>query len=615
MNGGPYCSGTGSSMRLFCRCLLLAVLLAGIIGPGGCKRTSPSRSEENVLYGAMGAKIRALDPGDISDTVSSSVAAQIFECLYEYHYLNRPYELQPMLAESMPEISADGLTYTIKIRKGVQFADDECFPEGRGRALTAHDFIYAWKRIANIKYVSGNWWIFEGRIVGLDDWRKYTDTCDSAADVDYSRPVEGLQTPDDHTLVIRLSKPWPQMIYLLAHLPTAAVAKEAVDYYGDRIINHPVGTGPFTLKTWNRGSYIELVRNPNYREDFYPSEGEPGDRAKGLLDDAGRRLPLVDRIVSVVVEEDPPRWFLFMSGKIDISGIPKDNFSEAISGRGVLDERMKNLNIRLTTFRDPSTYWIAFNMEDPVLGKNKPLRQALSCAVNREKFIDMFTNGRGELASGFMPPIMKTYDPNISKIPGTAYNQARARELVAEAEKIHGGRLPRLVLAIPGTDTVARQEGGMMKEWFQTVGLDVDIDYMDWPIYQSKMKTKSLQMFMSGWVADYPDGENFLQLFYSRNMSPGPNNFNYSNPEFDKLYEQLAIMSESPERDELYRKAERIAVEDCPAIFIMHGVAYVLQHDWVHNYKPGIFNYGTAKFRRIDAEKRTSYQQLLRTQK
>ena len=141
-----------------------------------------------------------------------------------------------------------------------------------------------------------------------------------------------------------------------------------MDYYGDRIINHPVGTGPFVLKTWNRGSYIELVRNPNYRDDYYPSEGEADDRANGLLDDAGRRLPLADRIVSVVVEEDPPRWFLFMRGKIDISGIPKDNFSEAISGRGVLDERMRKLNISLTTFRDPSTYWIAFNMEDPVLG-------------------------------------------------------------------------------------------------------------------------------------------------------------------------------------------------------------------------------------------------------
>jgi oligopeptide transport system substrate-binding protein len=599
----------------YTRFLLTAAFLASVAISAGCRRTSPAASDEVVVYGAMGAKVRALDPGDVSDTSSSSVAAQIFECLYEYHYLKRPYELQPMLAESMPTVSPDGLVYTIGLKKGVRFADDACFAGGKGRELTAHDLVYAWKRIANIKYLSSNWWIFEGRIVGLDDFRKYTETCELAADVDYSRPVEGLQTPDDYTLIIRLTKPWPQMIYLLAHLPTAAIAKEAVDYYGDRIINHPVGTGPFVLSKWNRGSYMELVRNPNYRDEFYPSEGEPGDFENGMLADAGKKLPLVDRIVSVVVEEDPPRWFLFMRGKIDISGIPKDNFSEAISGHGVLDERMKRLGISLTTFRDPSTYWIAFNMEDPILGKNKPLRQALSCAVDRQKFIDMFTNGRGELAYGFIPPIMKTYDPAIKTIAGTAYDPERARTLVAEAERVHGGKIPKISLALPGTDTVSRQEGGMLSDCFRAVGLDVEIDYMDWPTYQGKMKTKSLQMFMSGWVADYPDGENFLQLFYSKNASPGPNNFNYSDPVFDKLYEQLAVMPETSQRDELYRKAERMAVEDCPAIFIMHGVAYVLQHDWAHNYKPGIFNYGTSKFRRIDAEKRARYKELLRTQK
>ncbi|HEW79137.1 MAG TPA: peptide ABC transporter substrate-binding protein, partial [Phycisphaerales bacterium] len=147
---------------------------------------------------------------------------------------------------------------------------------------------------------------------------------------------------------------------------------------------------------------------------------------------------------------------------------------------------------------------------------------------------------------------------------------------------------------------------------FKEVGLDVEIDYMDWPTFQNKVKTKSAQMFTLGWIADYPDAENFLQLFYSKNASPGPNNFNYSNPEFDKIYEQIAVMPDSDERTELYRKAERIVVEDCPAVFLMHGVAYVLHHDWLYNYKPHAFGYGLSKYRRIDNTKRLAYKELLK---
>jgi oligopeptide transport system substrate-binding protein len=599
------------SRKSYKRLVLLAAVVALAMPLPGCKRGSPIPDNEKVVYGAMGAKVRALDPGDISDTISSSVGAQIFECLYEYHYLKRPYELQPMLAENMPDISPDGLTYTIRIKKGVYFADDKCFPGGKGRELVADDFIYSWKRIADIKTLSCNWWIFEGRVVGFDAFRKYTEDCKSAAEVDYSRPVEGLQAPDKYTIVIKLTKPWPQIVYLLAHLPTAAMAREAVTCYGDQIINHPVGTGPFILKTWNRGSYMELVRNPNYRPDYYPAEGEPGDAEKGLLADAGKRLPLADRIVSVVVEEDQPSWFLFMNGKIDASGIPKDNFSEAINGHGELDEHMKKLNITLTVFRDADTYWLGFNMEDPVLGKNKPLRQAIACAIDKQQYIDMFLNGRGEIAYGILPPIVTGYDPDIKEVAGTSYDLQRARQLVAEAEKIYGGKLPRLKLAMGDTGTVARQEGGVLKDWLQAVGLDIDIDYMDWPTYQGKIKTKSVQMFSSGWVADYPDAENFLQLFYSRNMSPGPNNFNYSNPEFDKLYETFAVMPDSPERTQLYRKAERLAIEDCPGVFLLHRVAYGLRHDWSLNYKPGIFNYGTSKFRNVDPVRRAEYKKVL----
>lgn len=593
--------------------LAFMVLLGVLSIFAGCGRSaSVPDSNEVVLYSALAAKVRGLDPGDIGDTTSSSVASQIFECLYQYHYLKRPYELIGQLAEAMPEVSADGLTYTIKLKKGVYFTNDRCFENGKGRELKADDFIFAWKRIADIKYLSKNWWIFDNKIVGLDEFREYSKSCKKAKDVDYSREVEGLQAPDDYTLIIKLKKPCPQITYLLAHLPTAPVAKEAADYYGKDIINHPVGTGPFKLKLWHRGSYIELVKNADFRAEFYPSEGQDADLADGYLTDTGRRMPMVDRILLMIVQEDPPRWFLFMKGKIDISGIPKDNFSEAIDQRGGLTSQMQKRHIHLRVFRDPSTYWIGFNMEDELLGANKPLRQAISCAVDRKKYIELFTNNRGEVASGFIPPLMKSYNPQIKEMAETAYDSERARQLIKQAEQIHGGKLPQLTLAMPGTDVVFRQRGEFLNRCFKTVGLDVEIDYMDWPTFQNKVKTKSAQMFSLGWIADYPDTENFLQLFYSKNASPGPNNFNYFNPEFDRIYEQITVMPDSPERTSLYRKAEQVVVRDCPAVFLMHGVAYVLHHDWLKNYKPHAFGYGLSKYRRIDNTRRAAYRELLK---
>lgn len=574
----------------------------------GCSH-SPSGSDANemVLHSILPTKIRGLDPGDIGDVYSSLVASQSFECLYQYHYLKRPYELIPQLSEDMPEVSEDGLTYVIRIKKGVCFQDDACFPKGKCRELKAGDFVFAWKRIADIKYLSKNWWIFDGKIVGLDEFREYTKSCKSAADVDYLRKVEGLQTPDDYTLVIRLKKSWPQITYLLAHLPTAPIAKEAVDYYGKDIVSHPVGTGPFRLKVWHRGSYIEMVKNPNFRGEFYPSEGEPGDLEEGLLADSGKRLPMVDRISFMLIEEDQPRWLQFLRGKIDASAIPKDNYNQAIDASRSLTPEMKRRNIHLKTFRDLDTFWIGFNMEDPVLSSNKALREAISYSIDRAGYIKLFWNNRDEVAYGFIPPLMKTYNPDVRKF-GQSFNPEKAVQFIKEAEKVYGGKLPKLRLSMGGTDTLARQMGQFWQRGFKEVGLDVEVEYMDWPTFQDKVKTKSVQMFSMGWVADYPDAESFLQLFYSKNISPGTNNFNYSNPEFDRIYEQVAVMADTPERTELYRKAERIIVEDCPAAFINHRVAYVLHHDWVGNYKPHVFQYGLAKYYRIDTAKRAAYQ-------
>ena len=589
--------------------LLFAFLISSI---SGCdKSAAGDDAGEMVLYSSLPAKVRSMDPGDIGDKISAAVVGQFFECLYQYHFLKRPYEIIPQLAESLPEISEDGLTYTIKIKKGVRYVDDKCFTDGKGKELKSSDFVYAWKRIANIKYLSQNWWIFDNKIVGLDEFREYTKSCKNAGEVDYTREVEGLQTPDDYTLVIKLKKRWPQIVYILAYLATSPIAKEAVDFYGKDIVGHPVGTGPYKLKQWNRGSYIEVVRNEDFHDEFYPTEGEESDLENGFLADAGKKLPMIDRIFFVIITEEQPRWLQFMRGKIDAAGIPKDNFGQAINvSRGVTPE-MEQRGIHLKKYYEPNTFWIGFNMEDPVIGASRNLRKAISYSVNRAEYIKLFWNGRDDIAYSFVPPMMKAYNPDVKEF-GISYDPDKAREFVEAAKRDFGGKLPSLKLSAAPANTLIRQMGQYYQNCFSDADLDVELDLMDWPTFLNKVNTKSTQMFILGWIADIPDTENFLQLFYSKNVSPGSNHFNYTSSEFDRMYERIAVMPDSPERLAAYRQAEEFVLKDCPAVFINHRVAYVLHHDWLYNYKPHVFQYGLSKYRRIDTEKRKAYKELLR---
>jgi ABC-type transport system substrate-binding protein len=594
--------------------LLIAILT--VFGLTGCSRSSPKNAKdanEMVLHHVLYTKVRSLDPLSIRDVYSATIIFQICEPLYQYHFLKRPYMLVPLLAEDMPVISDDRCTYTIKIKKGVRFQDDACFKDGKGRELKAGDFVYQLKRIANVKNVSENWSLFDNRIVGLNEFREYTKTCKTQADVDYFRPVEGLQIPDDYTLIIKLVKPWPQIVGVaLADQASMPVSKEAVDYYGKDIIAHPVGTGPFKLSAWDRASYIELVRNPNFRGETYPAEGEPVDKEAGYLDDAGKPIPFADKVTWTIIEEYQPAWLLFLQGKLDVSVVPKDNYSEVFSGVGQLTDGMKQRNIRLETFDDPSTFWVGFNMEDPILGKNKPLRQAINRAIDRQKFIELFFNGLHKIAWGIIPQLMPSYDPNIVNMGFARYDPNEGRELLKQAEQIQGGRIPELKIAVPGTDTFARQMGQFLKMQLNDIGLDIEVQYMDWPTYQEKINTSSEQMFTSGVTASIADAIDFLEMFYSKNKAPGSNKFNFSNPEFDRLYEKVSVMLDSPERTEIYRKMELIVLDDCTAAFLNHRVAYVLRHDWYKNYKPNVFSYGVSKYRRIDLKERTEYPELLK---
>jgi oligopeptide transport system substrate-binding protein len=588
--------------------LIVILFLAAI---PACKRQPDSgRKAEMVMNERLRAKVQTLDPADVGDTTSDGVCREFYESLYAYHYLKRPYQIILELAAAMPQISDDGTIYRIPVKQGVYFHDDPCFPDGKGRELTARDFVFSFKRTANVKTRSKSWYIFDGRIIGLDDFREYTKGCEGGK-VDYDRPVEGVYAEDDFTLVIKLHRPWPQLIYWLAYLPTAPMAKEAVDYYGPDIVKHPVGTGPYILKKWYRGIYLEAVRNPNYRPVYYPPEGMPEDVAAGLLDDAGKRLPFIDRVFWRVVVEDQPRWLLLMRGDIDLITIPKDNFGQAVSAGQELTEDMKQRGMKLETFDEPSTFWLGMNMNDPILGANQPLRYAISYAIDRKRYIDLFWNGRGHPAYGLIPPIMKEYDPSINETSLSVYDPDKARASLAEAERVYGRSIPRLRLAMGGIDNFYRQSAQFFKRCLNDVGLDVEIELYDWPTFLEKLRAGSLQLNFSGWMADYPDAESFLSCFYSQN-APWPNSSNYHNPEFDALYERVSVMPDSPERSELYRQAQQIVIEDMPCAFTYHRIGYIIRHGWLENLKPDgyksdTYGSGYLKYYKVNSKKRDEY--------
>lgn len=562
----------------------------------------------NTLYG-VAEKIRGFDPVVAGDVASSLAISRIYEGLLQYSYLDRPYRVEPCLAESLPDISADNLTYTFKIRRGIYFQDDSCFTATgcKGRELIAADFIYAIKRVADSKTGSTGYWAFNGRIAGLDEFHAASA---GESKTDYDRPVAGLEAPDSHTLRIRLKQPYPQLLWILTMHYAFAVPREAVERYGQDFVNHPVGTGPFRLKSWIRNYRIEYERNPKWAEtgrvELYPSAGEERDQAASLLACAGQRLPLLDNIRQFVVGDSTTLWFMFLRGQVESSGITRDNWDAVVTSEKALNGKLVRMGISMSSAPVMETYYIGFNMDDPVVGCNLALRRALASAFNTDQYV-RFYNHRIIRAAGPIPPGIAGFDRQAEPYP---FDLDRARALLAEAG-YPGGKDPRtgrrLKLSIDignPNDPEVRASVELFTAFMDRIGVQIEPVYNNWPTFLARIERRQAQMFRLGWVADYPDAENFLQLFYGPNASPGPNHCNYRNKAFDALYEQARVMNDSPERTALYQRMAAIAVEDSPWIFEQHPLAYGLHHHWLKNYKPHDFPYGMNKYHAVDWEER-----------
>jgi oligopeptide transport system substrate-binding protein len=582
--------------------LFLSFVFSAFVAMTFSSCTKKAEEKGAVLHLATIAKIKGLDPAQAQDQYSSNEIMRIYEPLLTYHPWKRPYVLQPLLADGMPVVSKDGLTYTFKIRKGVKFHDDAAFPDGKGRELTAQDVVYSIKRIADPRNQSVGWWLFDGRIVGLNEWReKWEKQKDTPSD--YSEVVPGLNALDANTVQFKLVKPFPQFLNALAMPYACIVAPEAVAKYGQEFLNHGVGTGPFVLETFKPAEVVTYVKNTNYWGDTYPTDGAPGDKEAGLLADAGKPLPLVDRVEVRIITEDQPRWMHFVKGDTEISTIPKDNFNQVmLPGGDEMNEEFKAKGLKLIKEAQLDLTYTAFNLEaEKMPFKDKRVRQALSLALDEDEAIKLFYNNMARGAQTVIPPGISGYDPDYVN-PYRSNDLEKAKKLLAEAGYPDGKGFPEITYD-GMADTTARQMGDYTAK--KLAQLNIKINYVGntWPALLEKVQKRNVHMWGIAWGADYPDAENFLQLFYGKNATPGGMNGSYyKNPAFDSLFEKARIMSDSPERTKYYQQLAKMLAEDCPVILGVHRLALSLRHPWVSNYKVQEFPINTAKYIRIDLD-------------
>ncbi|WP_417337169.1 ABC transporter substrate-binding protein [Halobacteriovorax marinus] len=570
--------------------LAKVLLLIFTISLFSCKK----KDDSNTLNVSISGEISTLDPANSYDTISASIVYQGYEPLYEYHYLKRPYTIQPLLAEAMPIIEDNGRKYTIKIKKNIQYHDDPAF-KGKARFVKAEDFINQIKRLAYLPTNSNGWWLFDQKIKGLNDFR-------NSVGRDFEKfkttKIEGLKAIDDHTLVIELNESYPQMLYTLAMSFTSPMPIEAIEMYENNLNDKIIGTGPFKLDSWTSSTKLRLIKNENYRKAFYPGQGDRIANSRNLLRDSGKVIPFIDKVEYNVYKEAQTRWLNFKAKKIDFLIIPKDNYSSAVDPNGNLTKELQEENIKLQIFPTLTYWWLSFNMQDPLLGKNLNLRKAIAHAIDVERYIKVFTNNIGQKSNSIYPPGIPGYDPS-AQLP-YEYNLEKAREFLKKAGYPNGKGLPTLTYDVRGVSATNRQQADFVKSELGKIGINVQVALNNFPAFLEKARQGKLQFWQDGWALDYPDSENVLQLLISKNHAPGPNSTFYSNKEFDKLFNKLKVMPNGPEKIEVMKRMEEIIIHDLPWVMQYYSRNYILYHDRLNNYRHSDLIYNNFKYLRLN---------------
>ena len=550
--------------------------------------------KKNKINVALSTAVPTLDPAISYDTVSAQVVYQVYETLFEYDYLIRPYKLRPLLAESMPLVEDNGLKYTIKIKSNIQYHDSAAFNQ-TPRYVKANDFINQIKRIAFAPTKSNGWWLFADKIVGLDEFRKNAKSDFSNF---YSYPIEGLTAPDDNTLVIKLKRPYPQLLFALAMSFTTPIPRELISFYKNDLSQEAIGTGPFYLKKWNRGLGVKLQRFSKYHKSTYPEKGDRFSYENQLLKDKGKSIPFVEEIQFHVMKEAQTRWLNFQAKKIDFIILTKDHFSLALDNNGNLKPEFIENGVQLQISPTLTYWWLAFNMNDPIVGKNLNLRKAISHAVNIERYIKIFTNNIALKANSIYPPGVPGYNPS-SKLP-YSYDVEKAKEYLKKAGFPDGKGLPVIKYDVRGASNISRQMAEFIKSELNKIGIKIEIIINSFPGFLNKARTGQLQFWQGGWAMDYPDAENTLQLLLSVNHAPGPNSSYFADTEVDKLFQIVASTKDFEVKKEAMLKAEEIVHAKLPWIMQYYSRNYILYHKHIKNFRQSDIINNNLKYIRIE---------------
>jgi len=583
----------------FLKTVLLGVAIALAAAPGTAQ--TPAAPAKKVLRYAFEVAETSLDPAKVNDLYSRTLTPHIFEGLYKYDHLARPVKIKPLTADGMPQVSSDFRVWTVKVKPGIHFASDPAF-KGRKRELVAQDYVYGFKRLADPANKSPVWSAVEtDRLLGLNELRQAS--LDKKQPFDYDREIEGIRALDRYTLQIKLEEPRPRYIETLANSDIlGAVAREVIEFYGDRAEEHPVGTGPFKLVQWRRSSFIAFERNPEYREVYYDAE-PTADDAEGqalLARFKGRRLPMVDRVEISVIEEEQPRWLSFVNGEADLAyRIGYQFVNQAVPG-GKVAPNLAKRGLRAYQVVEPASNYLIFNMEDPTVGgytaEKVALRRAIGLGMDTANEIAYAYNGQGAVAQSALLPFTSAFDPKFKSEFGD-YDPPRAKallDLYGYKDKDGDGwrDMPDgspLVLNIASeADQRRRKIMEIMNKNMLALGIRTEAKIGQWPENLKAARAGKLAIWSVGASADAPDAIGALARYDSREFG-GQNMARFKVPAFDKLYDRLQAIADGPERTALFEQAQKIALAYMPYKFKLNRLSTDMSYPQLLGYRHPVF--------------------------
>jgi oligopeptide transport system substrate-binding protein len=598
-----------NAIRGFALCAL--ALAASVVSTAGAQAPATRADPAKTLRVMIPVTETGFDPQASQDYYSNTIISAMFETLYEFDYFARPHRVVPRTAAAMPDISPDGVAWTIRLRKGIYFADDPAF-RGTKRELTAHDFVYSWKRLVDPRMRSPSAFILRGKLVGIES---AVEKAKATGRFDYDTEIEGLKALDRYTLQIRFAEADYTFLPYLAGTQMSAVAREVVEAYGDGsgwVAANPVGSGPYRLTQWRRGQKIVLEANPGYREEYFPAAPPDADAPARAVAAAmkGRRLPMVGRVEISVIEESNPALLAFNNRELDLIEIPRDHPSQVLDAQNALLPAYAKQGVTLQRAPEAGLAWYAFfNMNDPVVGGDAPekiaLRRAVLAGYNVGDVINVALQGQGLPATQLIPPEVPGRVPGL-KNP-LAYDPQLARALLDKfgykdrdgdgyRELPDGKPLTLMMGSAPTSENRIRDE--LWLKNMRDIGIRIGFVRQKWPDLLKMARAGQLQMWQVGWSGQSAD--QFMQLCYGPSGGEANMAF-FRNAEYDELYRKSRGTPTDAGREPLYARMSEIVAAYAPMGGGVYRMENTLLRPWVSGYYKDTFRPQQWRYLDIDA--------------